>query len=65
MERLLFGKAARSRCEESIAVAAKDTCPKCKGQRDVKVRLPQGTVDFVKCPQFAGVGYKICTYAVC
>jgi hypothetical protein len=29
------------------------------------LRLPQGKADFVKCPQCAGVGYKVCTYAVC
>lgn len=44
---------------------AKETCAKCKGQRYVKVRLPQGKADFVKCPQCAGVGYKVRTYAVC
>lgn len=46
-------------------MAAKEVCPKCKGQRYVKVRLPKGQADFVQCPECAGIGYKLRNYAVC
>lgn len=44
---------------------AKETCPKCKGQRYVKVQLPKGQADFRKCPECSGVGYKIRKVAAC
>lgn len=46
-------------------MAAKETCPHCKGLRYVKVRLPKGQADFVKCPECAGVGYKVRERVAC
>lgn len=37
----------------------KQDCPRCKGQRYVKVRLPKGQADFRKCPECGGTGFKI------
>jgi hypothetical protein len=51
--------------KEEVTVLAKETCPKCKGQRYVKVQLPKGQADFRKCPDCNGVGYKIRKMAAC
>jgi DnaJ-class molecular chaperone len=51
--------------EELMAVLAKETCPKCRGQRYVKVQLPKGRSDFRKCPECAGTGYKIRKLSAC
>ncbi len=48
-----------------MAVLAKDVCPRCKGQRYVKVRLPKGQADFRKCPECAGTGFKIRKLSTC
>lgn len=50
---------------ELRALLAKETCPKCKGQRYVAVKLPKGQADFRKCPECNGVGYKIRKLAGC
>lgn len=44
---------------------AKETCPKCRGERYVKVTLTKGQVDFRKCPECAGLGYRVRRAAAC
>jgi DnaJ-class molecular chaperone len=37
----------------------KETCPKCKGNKWVDIRKPDGHSKSIQCPDCAGEGYKV------
>ena len=40
-------------------MVVKETCPRCKGDRWVRLEVPVGKPAVRKCPECGGQGYKI------